>query len=172
MPLHRPLHERAPEGRQDRPPRRALQPVESSISQASDHHASPDAAAPAAQDESASSEELTTENLSKLLLLACTLNNIFTCADVTETRLRLRLRLRRDCTVTCVCRRFVLELLAANFSDAKVIHSLLCPAFVFGAVTSGVAKGLAGDAGWLEPAMVPKLVSGEQDIVVSHLGIG
>ena len=84
MPLHRPLHERAPEGRQDRPARRALQPVESSISQASDHHASPDAAAPAAQDESASSEELTTENLSKLLLLACTLNNIFTCADVTE----------------------------------------------------------------------------------------
>ena len=74
--------------------------------------------------------------------------------------------------MTCVCRRFVLELLAANFSDAKVIHSLLCPAFVFGAATSGVAKGLAGDAGWLEPAMVPKLVSGEQDIVVSHLGIG
>ena len=64
--------------------RRELQPVESSISQASDHHASPDAAAPLAPDETASSEEPTTENLSELLLPAGIFNNIFTCADVTE----------------------------------------------------------------------------------------
>ena len=49
--------------------RRELQPVESSISQASDHHASPDAAAPAAPDETASSEELTNENLSELIII-------------------------------------------------------------------------------------------------------
>jgi len=64
--------------------RRELQPVESSISQASDHHASPDAAALPAPDETASSEEPTTENLSELLLPAGIFNNIFTCADVTE----------------------------------------------------------------------------------------
>ena len=58
--------------------------MEPPISQASDHHASPDAAAPAAPDETASSEELTTENLSELILPAGTFNNIFTCADVTE----------------------------------------------------------------------------------------
>ena len=64
--------------------RRELQPVESSISQASDHHASPDAAAPFAPDETASSEEPTTNNLFELLLPAGSFNNIFTCADVTE----------------------------------------------------------------------------------------
>ena len=64
--------------------RRELQPVESSISQASDHHASPDAAAPLAPDETASSEEPTTNNLFELLLPAGIFNNIFTCADVTE----------------------------------------------------------------------------------------
>ena len=58
--------------------------MEPPISQASDHHASPDAAASAAPDETASSEELTTENLSELILPAGTFNNIFTCADVTE----------------------------------------------------------------------------------------
>ena len=58
--------------------------MESSISQASDHHASPDAAAPLAPDETASSEEPTTNNLFELLLPAGIFNNIFTCADVTE----------------------------------------------------------------------------------------
>ena len=71
--------------------RRELQPVESSISQASDHHASPDAAAPAAPDETASSEELTTENLSELILPAGTFNNIFVLPPAMKHRNRCHL---------------------------------------------------------------------------------
>ena len=75
-----------------------------------------------------------------------------------------------------MCCRFELEVLAADFSIASLLaekaQSLLGPALVLDAVTSVVADGLAGDAGRLVAALMPKFVISEQDSVVSQLVVG